>query len=78
MVVAINIFVHAGATLCMSVLFAEVIRDLGLNLVQVGTVWGSVSIGGIFVMLFSGLLGDRFGSKRMVTIASLLAVVPAQ
>lgn len=75
LVVAIFLFVHAGASVCITVLFAEISRELGLNLVQMGTVWGSISLGGVFVMLFAGMLGDRFGAKRVVTVAILMAVV---
>jgi cyanate permease len=73
--VIINIFVYAGATLCMPVLFAEISKELGLNLVEVGTVWASIYMAGILIMLFAGMFGDRFGAKRMITFACLLAGV---
>jgi len=57
---------------CMPVLFAEMSEDLGLSLVQVGTVWGIVSLAGVFVALIGGLLGDRFGVKLVLSLACLL------
>jgi len=66
-------FVVAIPTMCMPVLFEEIGRDLNLSLVQIGTVWGMVSLAGMFVVLFGGLLGDRFGARRVLTVACLLA-----
>jgi MFS family permease len=57
----------------MPVLFTEISEDLGLSLVQVGTVWGITGLAGIFVVLIGGLLGDRFGVKLVITTACLLA-----
>ncbi len=53
---------------CMPVLFKEISDDLGLSLVQIGTVWGIGSLAGFFVSLPGGFLGDRFGGKRMTVI----------
>ena len=50
---------------CMPVLFKEISEDLGLSLVQIGTVWGIGSLAGVFVSLISGLIGDRFGMRNM-------------
>jgi len=57
----------------MPVLFKEISDDLGLSLVQIGTVWGIAALAGIFVVLIGGLLGDRFGVKRILTVACFLA-----
>ena len=58
-------------TMCMPVLFKEMSAELSLNLVEVGTIWGVISLGGFMVLLIGGMLGDRFGIKRMITIAIL-------
>lgn len=55
----------------MPVLFKEISEELGLNLVQLGTVWGILSFSGL-VCLFAGMLGDRFGFQRIITIACFL------
>ena len=57
---------------CMPVLFEEISKDLNLSLVQIGTVWGMASLAGVFVSLAAGVLGDRFGLKRVLAIACLL------
>jgi NNP family nitrate/nitrite transporter-like MFS transporter len=56
----------------MPVLFKEISEDLGLNLVQVGTVWGMISLSGLLTCLIGGVLGDRFGLKRIITLACYL------
>ena len=65
-------FAVAMPTMCMPVLFKEIADELGLNLVQVGTVWGMTSLTGVFVCLVGGLIGDRYGTKRTLSIACLL------
>ncbi|HEY77975.1 MAG TPA: MFS transporter [Dehalococcoidia bacterium] len=59
--------------MCMSVLFEEISQELNLSLVQLGTIWGIVPLGSTVFLLASGAIGDRFGVKRTVTIACLLA-----
>ena len=66
-------FVVAMPTMCLPVLFEEIRRDLNLSLVQIGTVWGMASLAGMFVVLAGGLLGDRFGAKRVLAVSCLLA-----
>jgi len=65
-------FTVAMPTMCMPVLFEEISKDLDLNLVQIGAVWGMVPLAGMFVVLIGGLLGDRFGTKRVLSVSCLL------
>ena len=65
--------VVAMPTMAMPVLFEEIGNDLGLDIVQIGVTWGMVSLAGVFVVLAGGLLGDRFGAKRVLVVACLLA-----
>ncbi|MGB2853303.1 MAG: MFS transporter [Dehalococcoidia bacterium] len=69
---ATHTFVAAMSFSCMPVLFKEISEDLGLSLVQIGTVWGMASLAGVFVALIGGLLGDRFGVKLVLGSACLL------
>lgn len=71
----INLIVFAMAMACMPVLFSEIAEELGLSIVQVGTVWGTSSVAGIFSILLAGLAVDRFGARRILTIGCLLAGV---
>jgi MFS family permease len=66
----------AGASrLCMPVLFKEIADNLHLNITAIGTVWGMDPLAGVFIGLPSGLLADRFGIKRTLTVLCILAGV---
>jgi MFS family permease len=69
---ATSTFVSAIPSSCMPVLFPEISRDLGLSLVQIGTVWGMTSLAGVFVALAGGIAGDRFGLKWVLGVSCLL------
>lgn len=56
-----------------AVLFKEISVDLGMNLVQVGAVWGLAALPGIFTGMVGGSLGDRFGAKQTLMITCLLS-----
>ena len=66
-------FVVAIPEMCMPVLFKEISNDLGLSLVQLGTVWGVIGLGGVFTSIAGGLIGDRFGTKRTISVVCILA-----
>ena len=61
--------------MCMPVLFKEISEDLGLNLVEIGTVWGMIALAGVFMGLIGGLLVDYFGVRRTLIIVCFLAGV---
>jgi MFS family permease len=71
----INLIVFAMGTTCMPVLFSEIADELGLNVVQLGAVWGFSSIASIFSIVTAGFLADRFGAKRILFIACMIAGV---
>ncbi len=66
-------FAMAMPQMCMPVLFKEISDELGLTLVQVGMIWGIGNLIGIFISLFGGLIGDRFGTKRTLSVGCLVA-----
>ncbi len=66
-----NTLVVAAPAMCMPVLFAAISAELGLDLVQVGLIWGISALPGIFTALAGGALSDRFGSSRMLFAACL-------
>lgn len=70
-----NSFGYAVPTMCMPVLFKEISQDIGLSLVEMGALWGIISFAGIFVGMIGGLLGDRFGVKRTLSVLCILAGV---
>ncbi|MFC1933035.1 CynX/NimT family MFS transporter [Chloroflexota bacterium] len=57
----------------MPVLFDEISEELGLSVVQVGTVWGMFPLGGILLALIGGMLCDRFGTRLTLGISCLLS-----
>lgn len=59
---------YAAPLMCMPVLFKEISEELTLNLVQLGTVWGMVFLAGLPMFLIGGMLGDRIGLKRIITL----------
>jgi NNP family nitrate/nitrite transporter-like MFS transporter len=69
----IFLFSFGMCAACMPVLFSEISAELNLDVVQLGTVWGATFVAGIVVLLFAGILADRFGAKRTLTMACFLA-----
>lgn len=63
--------VVAMPSMALSVLFPEIAEDLRLSLVQVGMVWGISSLAGLITGLGVGLLGDRFGPRRVLILSCL-------
>lgn len=67
------ILVYTIPTVLLPVLFAEISADLNLSVIQLGIVWGSMSLSSMFIGLVGGALGDRIGSRHMLAIVCLLA-----
>jgi MFS family permease len=70
-----NTLAAALPSMCMPVLFEEVARDLHLSLVQIGFVWGIAALPGIATVLLGGVIGDRFGPRRVLALGCLLVGV---
>jgi MFS family permease len=60
-------------SMCLPVLFTEIAGDLNLSLVQIGLVWGIGALPGVITGLVGGVIGDRFGTRRTLCAACLLA-----
>jgi MFS family permease len=65
--------IAGSARLCMPVLFPEISEELGLSMVAIGTIWGMDPLAGVFLGLPGGLLADRFGITRSLTVVCILA-----
>ncbi|OGO06404.1 MAG: hypothetical protein A2Y92_02565 [Chloroflexi bacterium RBG_13_57_8] len=65
-------FVAAIPFSCMPVLFPEISRDLGLDIVQIGLAWGIYSLAGVFVSVLAGVLSDKFGVRNVLMIFCIL------
>jgi NNP family nitrate/nitrite transporter-like MFS transporter len=70
-----GLFVYAMPLLSIPVLFPEISADLSLSIVQVGVIWGVGSLTGVVMALMGGLLGDRFGTRRILITTCLLSGV---
>jgi predicted MFS family arabinose efflux permease len=55
------------------VLFKEIATDLNLSIFATGVIWGVDPLAGIFISIPGGLLVDRFGVKRTLTVVCFLA-----
>ncbi len=75
LMVATNALVATIPMSCLPVLFKEISGDLGLSLVQVGSVWGMANLAGLFMSLLAGVLADRFGTRRTLILFSLLTAL---
>lgn len=53
-------------------LFATISADIGLSLVEIGTIWGIGAFAAIFFSLIGGTVGDRFGTRATLFTACLL------
>lgn len=72
LVVVTSIITVGMPSMAMSVLSKEISADLHLNLVQVGVVWGVGSLPSIITCLVGGVIGDKFGPKKVLLVGSLL------
>ncbi len=73
LVVLTGMFVIAIPLMGVSVLAKEIADDLNLNLVQVGIIWSVGALLGIVTSLLGGVIGDRFGPRRVLVAGTLLA-----
>ena len=66
-----SLLVIAMPMMSLPVLFKEIAVELNLSLVQIGLIWGISSFTGLFVGLIGGVMGDRFGTRRVLVGACL-------
>lgn len=70
--VTLSGFIAMGfPTTGISALFSEIADSLGLDLVEIGVIWGVGSLMGIFTALVGGTLIDQFGTRRTLVLLCL-------
>ena len=72
--VTVSGFITIGfPSTALSVLFSEIAASIGLDLVQIGVIWGTGTAMGIFTGLLGGTVIDAFGTRRSLVALCLLA-----
>jgi CP family cyanate transporter-like MFS transporter len=66
-------FLVSMPTAGVSVLFKEIAGDLNLDVIQIGSVWGIVSLGSIFITPLGGIVSDWLGVERSTILIGLLS-----
>lgn len=59
--------------MCMPVFFKQIIDEMGLNLSQVGLIWGITSFSAFFTLIIGGSLVDRFGARVSMFFLCIVA-----
>ena len=59
--------------MAIPVLFDEMSKEMDLNLIQMGWIWGIGFLTGIVTSLIGGALGDRFGAKWTLAVCCFLS-----
>ena len=62
----------AVPSMCLSVLFEEIARDLQLDVVQIGIVWGIGALPGVITVLLGGVISDRFGPRPILILLCIV------
>ncbi|HTO72109.1 MAG TPA: MFS transporter [Myxococcota bacterium] len=70
-VFAMNFVVTGAAWIYVVVLVAPILADHGLALADWGLLWGGLSTGALLGSVPAGVLGDRYGVRRVVTLGAL-------
>ena len=72
---AINLVVNGFTVHVLPPLFPRVAAEMGLGYAQLGSIWGAVALGMLLFSLVGGVAADRFGLKRVISVALACAAV---
>jgi len=70
---AISALVVGAERMCLPPLFIEITESLNMSMTQMLMVWAMDPLAGVFTSLGGGLFIDKFGVKRTLAAACLLA-----
>jgi len=71
----INCFLNGLNIGVMPPLFPEIATELSLTHTQIGIIWGSWFLGMMLFSLVGGAMADRFGVKKVITVALIASAV---
>ena len=71
MVTLSGFIVMGFPTTGLSAMFSDIAESLGLDLVQIGVIWGVGSVMGIFTAVLGGAFIDHFGTRRTLVALCL-------
>ena len=71
MVTLSGFLVMGFPTTGLSAMFSDIAASLGLDLVQIGVIWGVGSVMGIFTAVLGGAFIDHFGTRRTLVALCL-------
>ncbi len=71
----VNCFVNGFSYIVVSPLLPEIAEELKLTHSQIGLIWGALAMGIMLFALIGGNIGDRFGGKRVISIALVVAAI---
>ena len=73
-VLLVSLFVSGLSFGLVPPLFAEIEKDLLLTHTQIGIIWGAASAGTFFTALAGGMLGDRYGPRKVIAVGVFLSI----
>ncbi len=71
----LDFFVNGFSSTVMAPLLPEISVELGLTHSRIGLIWGAQALGVMLFSLIGGNLGDRFGTKRVISTALIGAAI---
>jgi MFS family permease len=69
----INLVYNGIATNIVPPLFPRISQELNLNYAQIGSIVGALALGMLLFCLVGGVIADRTGMKKVISIAMLMA-----
>ncbi len=71
----INLVFNGIAVNVIPPLFPRISQELNLNYAQIGSIVGALALGMLLFSLVGGVIADRFGIKKVISIAMLFASI---
>ena len=73
----INLIANGFIAMLVPPLFPDIADEFGLNYTQIGSMWGASPMGMLLFAFIGGTAADRFGVKKVLSIAILFVSISA-